>query len=375
MEVLRRLILEPRSSLEVTLIAPYPLHHYSGMVPGYIAGAYAERELTFDLPAFAERAGARFVQATALSIDHVMKHIWTDRTDPLPYDFASFNVGSLARGADAPDVAAHAVTVKPMSKAADLRQRVNALAADEHAAAAHVVVVGGGSGGVEVAWAVAAALDAGGREREVSILEASSSILAGYSDQFRQRAETVLAQRHIHVRRNVSVRGVTAQTVEADSGETIPSDLTIWLTGAAASSLFKISGLPVDPRGFLLVDDMLRSTGDPTLFGAGDCVTLAAHPNTPKAGVYAVRQAPYLWSNLVEAIDGSATRRYTPQRGFLSILNTADGKALLRYGSLVSHSRWAWRFKDWIDRRFVDRYQRLLKSEYAVRSHHGATPD
>ena len=37
--------------------------------------------------------------------------------------------------------------------------------------------------------------------------------------------------------------------------------------------------------------------------------------------------------------------KYVPQRTFLSLLNTADGKALLRWHGLVSHSRFAWRLK------------------------------
>ena len=76
-----------------------------------------------------------------------------------------------------------------------------------------------------------------------------------------------------------------------------------------------------------------------------------------KAGVYAVREAPILDHNLRAAIIGSAPRPYIPQRTFLALLNTADGKALLRWRGLVSHSRPAWWLKDHIDRAFVRQYQ------------------
>ena len=98
---------------------------------------------------------------------------------------------------------------------------------------------------------------------------------------------------------------------------------------------------------------------DPRVFAAGDCATLANHPDTPKAGVYAVREAPILWRSLLAAVAGAPPPRYTPQTGFLSLLNTADGRALLRWRGVLAHSRWAWRLKDRIDRRFVERYQRL----------------
>jgi len=115
----------------------------------------------------------------------------------------------------------------------------------------------------------------------------------------------------------------------------------------------------VDREGFLRVDDSLRSPAHPNVFGAGDCVSLDRHPDTPKAGVYAVREAPFLERSLRAFFEGTRAPRYAPQSGFLSILGTADGKALLRYGGVVSWSGWAWRWKQTIDRRFVRRYQTI----------------
>jgi NADH dehydrogenase FAD-containing subunit len=86
-------------------------------------------------------------------------------------------------------------------------------------------------------------------------------------------------------------------------------------------------------------------------------VTLADYPETPKAGVYAVRQGPVLARNLRAALGEGSPATYVPQRTFLSLLNTADGKALLRWHGIVSHSRFAWWLKDRIDRRFVRRYR------------------
>jgi NADH dehydrogenase FAD-containing subunit len=135
--------------------------------------------------------------------------------------------------------------------------------------------------------------------------------------------------------------------------------LTVWVTGPAASPLFQGSGLAVDEKGFLLVNEALQSVSAPEVFAVGDCATLQAYPDTPKAGVYAVRQAPVLWRSLLATIAASPLPRYVPQSSFLSLLNTADRKSLLRYKGFVSYSGLAWRFKDGIDRRFMARYQKL----------------
>jgi selenide,water dikinase len=360
LEILRRLILEPLAEVELTVVSLGPLHHYSGMVPGYLQGTYREEEIAVRVPELVERAGGRFVAGRVLGLDtgagRVRVETKKEGGREIPYDLVSFAVGSNTAGFDSPEVAGQAQRIKPLERVHALRQHLLALAGEDAA----VAVVGGGAAGVEVSLAIAAALEQGGRAHRITLLESGEEILAGYRDRFRERAREILAKRGITVRTGQRVTAVDELEVETESGVRVPSRLTVWLTGAVAWPLFQSSGLPLDGRGFLLIDDALRSLGDPRIFAAGDCGTLASHPETPKAGVYAVREAPVLWESLKAAVQGGEPPRYRPQQGFLSILNTGDGRALLDYKGIVSHSRWAWRLKDAIDRRFMARYQKLV---------------
>jgi pyridine nucleotide-disulfide oxidoreductase family protein len=357
LEILRRLILEPLEEAELTMVSLGPLHHYSGMVPGYLQGTYREEEIAVRVPELVERAGGRFVAGRAVGVDPRERRVRVETKEEgvreVPYDLVSFAVGSNTAGVDAPEVAGQAQRIKPLERVHALRQRLLDLA-DGGAA-----VVGGGAAGVEISLAIAAVLEKAERAHRITLLESGEEILAGYRGRFRERARSILARRGIAVRTGQRVAAVHAGEVETESGVRVPSRLTVWLTGAVAWPLFQGSGLPLDGRGFLLIDDALRSVGDPRIFAAGDCGTLASHPETPKAGVYAVREAPVLWESLKAAVQGGEPPVYQPQRGFLSILNTADGRALLDYKGVVSHSRWAWGFKDWLDRRFMARYQGL----------------
>jgi selenide,water dikinase len=76
------------------------------------------------------------------------------------------------------------------------------------------------------------------------------------------------------------------------------------------------TGLPVDESGFLQVTDTLQSTGDPRVFAAGDIAHQVQHPR-PKAGVYAVRQAPALVRNLRAFLLDKPVQPIVPQRRFL----------------------------------------------------------
>lgn len=357
LEILRRQILAPLP-VELTLVAPGPRHHYSGMVPGFLQGTYSEDEISFRVPELVERAGGRFVQGRAAGVDPGQRTVRLEGGAELSYDLASFAVGSNAAGSEAPEVAAHAEPLKPIGRAAELRPVLRELAAGGGEVPA--AVVGGGAAGVELAFAVDAVLAAGGARPRVTLVESGGEILAGTSERCRRRVRRILERRGIAVRTGCSARAVHAEAVVLESGGEISSRLTLWLAGAVAWPLFQGSGLPLDDRGFLLLDDALRSLGDPRIFAAGDCGTLADYPRTPKAGVYAVREAPVLWESLKAAVLGGEPPRYRPQPDFLSLLNTADGRAFLRWKGVAAHSRWAWRLKDRIDRRFMARYQSLI---------------
>ena len=69
-----------------------------------------------------------------------------------------------------------------------------------------------------------------------------------------------------------------------------------------------------------------------------------------------MRQGPVLDHNLRAAARGEPLRTFRPQTRFLSLLNTGDGRAILSYGRFAARGRWAWRLKDWIDRRFVAQF-------------------
>lgn len=79
----------------------------------------------------------------------------------------------------------------------------------------------------------------------------------------------------------------------------------------------------------------------------------AAENFPPKAGVYAVRAGPIIAQNIVNMIQKQTLQPYVPQREFLSLLMTADLKAVgTKYG-ITFCGKWVWNMKDFIDRGFM----------------------
>lgn len=353
--------LAPPGELELTLVSPYERHLYSGMVPGYLQGIYAETDLTFDLRALAARAGARFIMTKAERIDAAARRVEVSG-ERIAYDLLSLDVGSEPAGLGTPGVREHALTVRPMNRAAALRRRAEELFVPGAAGGVEVTVVGGGAAGVEVAFA----LERLGRERaarvRVTIVEAAAGVVPEFSPRVQRITERLLAARGIAVRVGRPVAAVGPAGVTLDDGAILPSRLTVWIAGAAAPRLLAGSDLPKDPDGFLLVDATLRALDGGPIFGAGDCIGIAGSPGLAKAGVYAVREAPILEHNLRSALAGTEPRRFRPQASFLALLNSADGRAIWRWKGLAGHSRLAWRLKDRLDRAFLRRYPEARRS-------------
>jgi len=217
-----------------------------------------------------------------------------------------------------------------------------------------------------VALALHRRITSSGRRARVLLVERDAELLAEYTARARRQIAGILAERGIQVVVGDPVAHVAARSVTLGSGVEHPADVTVWLTGAAAPGMLGRSSIVKDDRGYLLVDRALRAVDGTPVWGAGDCVTLRDFPATPKAGVYAVREGPVLAANLRAAMTGGAPREYVPQEHFLALLNTADGAAFLRWHFLTGRSRLAWRLKDFIDRRFVRRYQRLYRAGRAT---------
>lgn len=353
--VLDRLARRPVADLEIVLISPYVRHHYSGMVPGYLRGIYDEADLTIDLPAVCRAASARFIQAYADAVDG-RGHVVQVGDERITFDLASIDVGSEAAHLDIPGARDHAWTLRPMTRVAALRERLDQVLREYPPGSLPICVVGAGAAGVEVSLALEERAARAGRQAAVTLFNAGPEILPDYIPRFRDRAIRILEERGIRIRTGQRIDRVEADAVVDASGTRTESALTVWLTGAAAPAILERSAIPKDSHGFFLVDATLRAADGEPIWGAGDCIGIEGHPPLPKAGVYAVRESPIVEANIRAFLAGGRPQTYDPQAGFLALLNTADGKALLRYKGLVSHSHWAWRLKDWIDRKFMRRY-------------------
>jgi selenide,water dikinase len=353
--VLKSFAMRPEAGVRLTVVSPHSYTTYSGMVPGVLADQYCLRDAQIDVRALAARAAAAFLSDRIVRIDPQQRVLHLLERPPLSYDLLSLDVGSRPSAADRVAEGAPVSMVKPIEIAAVEIEA--ALAEPAPADGRDVVVVGAGAGGCEIAFALAGRVRAEGKG-QVTVCDRADRPLATRHPRTSNAVLRAFAAHRIHFLAEVVVTRVDAFGVRFADGRVLPASLVVWATGAAGPDFLARSGLPVGERGFLRVNDDLRCVEYPEIFAAGDCATLDSFPDLPKAGVYAVRQGPVLVANLRAAVRGRRTRRFRPQRDFLALLNTGDGRAILSRGALAFRSRLAWRLKDYIDRRFIRLYER-----------------
>ncbi len=356
-QVLRAFMMERPAGARLTLVVDQPVAIYSGMVPGYVAGQYRAKELEIDVVPLARRAGARVILSPALSIDAERRRIEVEGRAPVAYDLASIDIGSTVAGLDTPGVREHALPTRPISR---LVGRLPEVAERLRERPGPVVVVGGGAGGVELAFTLHQRLiEAGVGPPRTILVHGGPRLVEGYPRRLSRRLEAEAEARGIERLLGRKVVAAEAGSVHLDDGSTLPCGALVWVTGAVSHPVFARSGLPTDDRGFVWTRPTLQVRGHDELFAVGDCATLEEHPATPKAGVYAVRQGPVLTRNLRAALAGEKLESYEPQSDFLTLLNLGDGEALGTKRGLVFGGRWVMGLKDWIDRRFMRRFQVL----------------
>lgn len=342
-------------------------HIYSGMVPGWLGGRYTPSELTVDIAAMCVSTGAEYVPHNVAGIDAVARTVQLTNGTSLTFDVCSIAVGSRPSGLQIDGAREWAWPLKPLQRVEGVLQRLKTLA---DARSGAVTVVGGGLAGIEIALAARARLRIEGApaaDVAVRIVNRDAALSTGRGSGFTSRLENACARHSVRIHHNASVHAVSERAVQLQNGQAISSDVTIWATGPAAAPWLASSGLPVDDRGFLRVNEQLQTLSCAHVFAAGDCATLDHARDTPKAGVYAVRMGPHLARALAQALRGErVTERYLPQKRWLTLMNTGDGRAVASWGPFTAQGRWAMRWKDKVDRAFMARFSDPARRHHAA---------
>lgn len=338
---------EPLQDAHVTVINPGKTAPYSGMLPGFVAGHYTREDLDIGLAKLSSDVGATLVDDRAIGMDQTRRKVLLESGETLDFDIASVDVGITSRMDALPGFAEHGVPAKPLAAFSSHWDAFRRSAGTKN-----VVILGGGIAGAELAMAMSHALRNNPATVSVKLLD-RSKILSSNSKTAQQRIRRELSKNSVEIIEGADVVELTATNVALADGTRLPANFVVGAAGATPHEWIKNTGLKL-VNGFLEVDETLQ-TSVSGIFAVGDCAHMSFDPR-PKAGVFAVRQAPVLTSNLRRALSGGQLISYTPQSDYLKLVSLGGKRAFGERNGWAFSGRLMWWLKNKIDRDFMNQF-------------------
>ena len=254
--------------------------------------------------------------------------------------------------------------LKTVEDALEMRRRILMAFEDaERQAALHghhedlnFVIVGGGPTGVELAGTISeiarqALVDdfhsIDPKRTRVILVEAGPRVLATYPPDLSQSAEEQLKKLGVEVRTNTRVTAVKEHEIDMDS-EVLPTAVTLWAAGVAASPLGRALGQPVDNAGRVPVLPDCTLPGHPEVFVLGDLAAFKDEQGKMLPGVapVALQMGKYAAECIVADLRHQPRKpfRYN-DRGSLATIGRAAAVAQFPRFKLTGYPAWlAWLF-------------------------------
>ena len=227
-------------------------------------------------------------------------------------------LGAVPRTLPIEGLSEHALSFKTLADAINLRNHVlhqledadAALDEDERRRRLTFVFVGAGYAGVEalaeLSDLVEDALSYYPRLRSTPrrwlLVDAAPRILPEIPPRLGDYAAEELRSRGVEIHVDTTLESISADEAVLGNGTRIPTNTLVWTAGVVPNPLLREWSLPLDERGRVEVDELLRVHGHEHVWALGDCArvpnTRSDHPDPPTCQ-HALRQARRLAKNLV----------------------------------------------------------------------------
>jgi NADH dehydrogenase len=255
---------------------------------------------------------------TALDLETRTATVETDEgTQTVGWQELVLALGAVPRTLPVPGLSAHGLSFKTLADAINLRNHVlhqleaadAALDEEERTRRLTFVFVGAGYAGVEALAELSDLVEDALRyyprlrssPRRWVLVDAAPRILPDIPPPLGDYAAAELQRRGMEIHVGTTLESVSADEAVLGDGTRIPTNTLVWTAGVAPNPALREWSLPLDEKGRVEVDELLRVRGHEHVWALGDCALV---PNTrsdkpdPPTCQHALRQARRLARNL-----------------------------------------------------------------------------
>ena len=291
---------------------------YTPLLPEAASGTLEPRHCVVPLREMCPHAELILGAVTALDLDARSATVETDEgTQTVEWRELVLALGAVPRTLPVPGLSEHALSFKSLADAIYLRNHVlhqleaadAALDEEERSRRLTFVFVGAGYAGVEALAELSDLAEDALRyyprlrstPRRWVLVDAAPRILPDIPPPLGDYAATELRKRGIEIHVDTTLESVSDGSAVLGNGTQIATNTVVWTAGVAPNPALREWPLPLDEKGRVEVDELLRVRGHEHVWALGDCALV---PNSrsdrpdPPTCQHALRQARRLAKNL-----------------------------------------------------------------------------
>jgi NADH dehydrogenase len=358
-----------KGEAEVTLIDPLPYLTYQPFLPEVMAGSIEARHAVTSHRRHLKNT--KIVSGKVVNVDHSSKTATIEVEGlvayKMKYDQIVMTAGAVSRTFPIPGVADHAIGMKTVEEAVEVRNRIitnldkaaNLPAGPGRDRLLTFVVVGGGFAGIEtfaemrslVSYLLRYYPNISFEDTHFHLIEAMGRIMPEVAQDTSEWVIANLDKRGAKVHLNTQLQSAVNGKIELSTGESFESDIIVWTAGVMAHPFVKNTDLPLDERGRIMAKATLQVVdGEKIIVDAWTAGDVSAVPDLSGGGVggfcvpnaqHAVRQAKLLAKNIVASLRNQTIVDYF-HKNMGAVAGLGIGVGVFQYKKLAIKGLIAW---------------------------------
>lgn len=358
-----------KGEAEVTLIDPLPYLTYQPFLPEVMAGSIEARHAVTSHRRHLKNT--KIVSGKVVNVAHASKTATIEVEGlvayKMKYDQIVMTAGAVSRTFPIPGVADHAIGMKTVEEAVEVRNRIitnldkasNLPAGPDRDRLLTFVVVGGGFAGIEtfaemrslVSYLLRYYPNISFEDTHFHLIEAMGRIMPEVAQDTSEWVIANLDKRGAKVHLNTQLLSAVNGKIELSTGESFESDIIVWTAGVMAHPFVKNTDLPLDERGRIMAKATLQVVdGEKIIVDAWTAGDVSAVPDLSGGGVggycvpnaqHAVRQAKLLAKNIVASLRNQTIVDYF-HKNMGAVAGLGIGVGVFQYKKLAIKGLIAW---------------------------------
>ncbi|RIW38334.1 hypothetical protein D3H55_01985 [Bacillus salacetis] len=341
---MKRLEREPMDDVEITLVSPSKYQYYPELFSGYIEDRYTKEEIRVDLERAAKEAGVIWKKGAILSIDPVQKLALTAGGEILDFDLLSIDIGSMTSGTDKTPLTEDIYTIKPNYQ---FTASIDAIRLADN-----LVITGANRAAVEIGSSLQSWRMQNGLHNSLTLISPNKLLSDKMTPNASAKIVQLLTEKGIELHLGSEIQAIRENKILLPQQE-IHFDKMLWAQDPKAPDLFKLSKLPVDHNGFLLIENTLQVKKYPFIFGTGECAVMEGMRPYSHSFYTSIKQGNVLYTNIKGFLGTGEGELYTGHIPKLSPLELGRYHGLAVFNNRTFHGKIPWLLRQLENKRLL----------------------